>query len=121
SLPAGGYRALHPVQRARVVEELLNAVQGDAIGISPTLRPTVVAPRAVSQAAHRASKPRRASPTTTVRGTLASPLSLLTGRRRTLEGRLARMGVRTVSDLLYLFPRRYDDYSSIRPIAELTH
>src|SRR5712692_7252412 len=28
SLPAGGYRALHPVQRIRVVEELLNAVDG---------------------------------------------------------------------------------------------
>src|SRR5712692_4287918 len=26
SLPVGGYRALHPVQRSRVVEELLNAV-----------------------------------------------------------------------------------------------
>ena len=29
ALPPGGYRALHPVQRRRVVEELLKAVEGD--------------------------------------------------------------------------------------------
>ena len=29
SLPTGGYRALHPVQRQRVVEELLGAVEAD--------------------------------------------------------------------------------------------
>jgi ATP-dependent DNA helicase RecG len=54
-------------------------------------------------------------------GTLESPLTVLIGGKRALEARLARLDVRTVGDLLYLFPKRYDDYSAIRPIAELAY
>ena len=32
---------------------------------------------------------------------------------------LERMGVKTVRDLLYLFPRRHDDYSKLKPINSL--
>jgi len=34
--------------------------------------------------------------------------------------RLSNLGVQTVQDLLYLFPRRYDDYSSLKTISQLT-
>jgi ATP-dependent DNA helicase RecG len=121
SLPSGGYRALHPVQRARVVEAVLTAVDNGlpsgltsgpsaAILATPTIKPVL------------AATPRRAPPPArTVASTLESPVSVLTGRKKSLEGRLARLDVRTVGDLLCLFPKRYDDYSAIRPIAELIY
>jgi ATP-dependent DNA helicase RecG len=35
--------------------------------------------------------------------------------------RLQNLGVRTVQDLLYLFPRRYDDYSRLKKISQLMY
>lgn len=32
-----------------------------------------------------------------------------------------KLGVRTISDLLYLVPRRHDDYSQLRPLAQLNY
>jgi ATP-dependent DNA helicase RecG len=39
SLPSGGYRALHPVQRQRVVDELLGSVEADPPAARPEGRP----------------------------------------------------------------------------------
>jgi ATP-dependent DNA helicase RecG len=52
--------------------------------------------------------------------TLDSPLSALPGIGPSLAKAFARLRVRTVQDLLYHFPHRYDDYSSRTTIAELT-
>jgi ATP-dependent DNA helicase RecG len=35
--------------------------------------------------------------------------------------KLAKLGVYTVKDLLYLFPRRYDDYSQLKSISQLLY
>jgi len=35
--------------------------------------------------------------------------------------RLANLGVNTVSELLYLFPRRYDDFTALKKINELQY
>src|SRR5690606_9513950 len=32
---------------------------------------------------------------------------------------LARLGMQTLGDMLYYFPRRYDDYSQLKPIKDL--
>jgi ATP-dependent DNA helicase RecG len=32
---------------------------------------------------------------------------------------LARLGIQTLGDLLYYFPRRYVDYSQLKPINQL--
>jgi len=34
---------------------------------------------------------------------------------------LARLGLHTLGDLLYYFPRRYDDYSQLKPIGRLSY
>ena len=46
-------------------------------------------------------------------------MTALRGVRTALAAKLARLGVATVQDMLFFFPRRYNDFASIRPIAEL--
>ena len=51
--------------------------------------------------------------------TVDSPVSRLRGVDSKTAGRLSRLGVQSVRDLLYLFPRRHVDYSTFAKIAEL--
>ncbi|MBT4153236.1 MAG: ATP-dependent DNA helicase RecG [Candidatus Magasanikbacteria bacterium] len=48
-----------------------------------------------------------------------SSVSQLKGVGPTLERRLLSLGIRTIEDLLHHFPFRYEDYSSLLPIAEV--
>ena len=50
---------------------------------------------------------------------LDDPVTTLAGVSDVYEERLERIGVRTLRDLLLFFPRRYEDFSSITPIAFL--
>ncbi len=50
---------------------------------------------------------------------LDSPITVIRGITPTVAGRFARLNVRTIRDLLGLFPRRYVDYSQTKPIAQL--
>jgi len=122
SLPSGGYRALHPVQRKRVVEELLKAnVNGLEAASEPA--PAAVPPPPARAKPAVPTAPRRAT-SSPILGTLDSPVGVLTGRKRAVEGKLARITkwpVRTVRDLLFHFPRYHVDYSAIKPIAELDY
>ncbi|MBC7250919.1 MAG: ATP-dependent DNA helicase RecG [Anaerolineae bacterium] len=52
---------------------------------------------------------------------LDSPVTAIAGIKEGFAKRLARLGVYTIHDLLYLFPRRYDDYSALKPIAQLEY
>ena len=146
SLPSGGYRALHPVQRQRVVEELLGAVEADppaaregagragagespgvseeGLGASWSSAPSGASATSPPAPAKKTSVKRdppvsrpAASPPTVI-GTLDSPVSVLNPRKIKPE-QLARLNIGTVRDLLYHFPSRYHDLSELRPIAEL--
>ncbi len=121
SLPAGGYRALHPVQRRRVVEELLLALP-DSAEPPPAPPPETPAPperKAIPSPARPGGRTKRPSPSPAkIIGTLDSPVSVLGGLRRPDEAGLARLEIRTVRDLLFHFPARYHDYSEVRPIAQ---
>lgn len=50
---------------------------------------------------------------------LKTRLARLTGVGEVLRAELAKLGLETVGDLLNYFPRRYEDYSQIQPIAQL--
>ena len=52
---------------------------------------------------------------------LDSPVTVLPGISDGYAKRLARLGVTTIRDLLYLFPRRYDDYRSLKTISQLQY
>jgi ATP-dependent DNA helicase RecG len=50
---------------------------------------------------------------------LSTKLVSLTGVGEVMASELSRMGLETVQDLLWYFPRRYDDFSNLQPIARL--
>jgi len=52
---------------------------------------------------------------------LAQPVTNLKGVGQKIAERLARLGATTILDLLYLFPRRYDDYTLMKPISKLKY
>jgi ATP-dependent DNA helicase RecG len=49
---------------------------------------------------------------------LDDPTTVLKAVNRPTGEKLAKLGVMTVRDLLWLFPNRHQDYSALRPIAE---
>ncbi len=119
ALPTHGYASLTPEERrrwlARTVQLLSGAVEGPA---------ATSARRAVPEAPTR-PKPKReiVEPAASVirdpASTLELPITVIRGVRAALATKLARLGVATVQDMLFFFPRRYNDFASIRPIAEL--
>ncbi len=52
---------------------------------------------------------------------LQSSITTLGGIGPVKKGLFAQLGVRSIGDLLYLFPRRYDDYSKLKPINRLEY
>ena len=118
SLPPRGYRALHPVQRRRVVEELERALKEPlpAVPARPaeTRNSETVPDRRPPQGSREGVRPRSA-----VVGTMDSSVEVLKGVSRGYAGKLKKLGVEKVGDLLWLFPFRYSDFSQVRPIAKL--
>jgi ATP-dependent DNA helicase RecG len=55
----------------------------------------------------------------TAERSLDSPVTVLKGVSTVTAGRLTRLGVKTVMDLLYLMPRRHDDYSRAAKVSDL--
>jgi len=52
---------------------------------------------------------------------LDSEVSVLKGVSTAYSRKLERLGVRTVADLLFLVPRRYDDFSALKTISRLVY
>jgi len=52
---------------------------------------------------------------------LDSPITKLRGISTVYARRLERLGVRTIRDLLYLIPRRHDDFSKLKTINQLEY
>ncbi len=52
-------------------------------------------------------------------GTLESPITVLNGVGPTTAGKFARLGVRTIKDMLHFFPGRHLDYARMRTVSEL--
>ena len=122
-LPPGGYRALHPIQRQRVVDELLRLADNGAQREAARRPPVEPAPPPVPKPAARkpASPPKASAKPERKRLpglTPDSPVSAL-GPTKPDVTRLQKIGIETVHDLLYHFPKRYHDYSEVRPIASL--
>ena len=50
-----------------------------------------------------------------------APLTVLSGIGQGFAQKLANLELQTLGDLLYYFPRRYDDYSKLKPINRLQY
>jgi len=59
-------------------------------------------------------------PTTVVRQSIDSPITVIRGISSSLATRFNKLGVKTVRDLLYFFPHRHLDYSQRKFISQLT-
>ena len=79
---------------------------------------------------HRQERPQRAAPpprseTTPGAKTSATPaaldakLTVLQGIGPKHADTLSKLGLQTLGDMLYYYPRRYDDYSQLKPIKDL--
>jgi ATP-dependent DNA helicase RecG len=68
------------------------------------------------------AKPSEATSTPSYSQTgLDSPVTVLRGVGPRQAKRMERLGIQTIRDLLYSFPRRYDDYSHLKPINRLEY
>jgi ATP-dependent DNA helicase RecG len=74
---------------------------------------TSAAPETVAEPTEPAS--------TETRIDIDSPVTQLRGVSDAYAKRLSRLGVKTIRDLLYLFPHRYDDFSSLKTIDQLEY
>jgi ATP-dependent DNA helicase RecG len=110
-LPPGGYRSLPPDERERWVDAVLAALAGGAPRLASA------APNAVP-ARQRAARPAAPPPPPPPLGP-ASPLTDLPGVSRAIAARFEKLGVTTVGDAAFLFPRRFNDYTNLRRIADL--
>jgi ATP-dependent DNA helicase RecG len=52
---------------------------------------------------------------------LSAALTVLSGIGPRHASTLEKLGLRTLGDMLYYFPRRYDDYSQLKPIHRLSY
>ena len=82
----------------------------------PAAAPASQGPSTPPAASRPPRKPRPGSPPPGL--DLDAPVDRLRGVSSRLSARLQRLGVSTVRDLLYLFPRRHQDYSRTVKIAE---
>ena len=76
---------------------------------------------APSAKARHAAKPAPPPRPTTSRPGLDSPVTVLSGVGQARAKKLQRLGVTTIRDLLYLFPRRYNDFSALKTISQLEY
>jgi ATP-dependent DNA helicase RecG len=99
-------------ERREIVEAIQRRWAGaDGHVMSPKTRPVQEEPRAQAST----------TPPSEARTNLDSPVTELHGISDAYAKRLERLGVATIRDLLYLFPHRYDDFSSLKTINQLMY
>ncbi|MDO9129323.1 MAG: ATP-dependent DNA helicase RecG [Anaerolineales bacterium] len=146
-----GYHDLTPEARAEALKTLWKQIQGQTAtrresqpDASPTSSPEPSAAASgltLQSAPARRERPapqpsRPASPPGPEKGradlhpggrtnqtpiALNASLTVLAGIGQSHARDLARLGLRTLGDMLYYFPRRYDDYSQLKPIHRLNY
>ena len=101
------YRELEPASRDKWLRGLLAAKPAAAKRAKPASRAKQTDQKAATGAAAAPGDP------------LDGDVTLVKGVKGVMQGKLAKLGVQTVRDLLYLFPNRHNDYADVRKISEL--
>lgn len=98
--------------RVRNINEVLAAISEMETKHSASASPKRVGKKVEKPARRPPSQPDQS---------LDSPVTSLRGVSIGYAKRLQRLGVTTVDDLLYLFPRQYDDFSALKTISNLMY
>jgi len=85
----------------------------EAVQPRPSPKPTGQAPGAPTIVPHAAAQVERMG--------LDAPITVMVGISRGYAEKFVKLGVKTIRDLLYLFPRRYDDYRNLKSINRLEY
>jgi len=110
-----GYSDMEPEARQAAAAKAEALLSGDAsAGTAQPLQPEPE-PREVAQPRKTETEP---APSEQSRG-LGASVTELDGVGQVNARRLANLEVRTIRDLLYHFPRRYDDYTHLTTISKL--
>jgi ATP-dependent DNA helicase RecG len=116
-----------PSQRAALVEDMLSiihhGVKVQAVADASARQTAAVqdepgAPEVIGPAAP--PSPPRPGAGRSIDG-LDSSVTRLPGIKKGYAGRLENLGIRTIGDILGLYPRRYDDYRSLKVISQLEY
>ncbi len=107
ALPKSGYASLSQRQRSEWNKQVHVLLNPGRSGPTPP----------VKRARGATTKPTPARPAPT--SNVDAPVGSLGRVRGTTVRRLQRLGVETVEDLLWYFPRRHVDFTKMKPIAEL--
>jgi len=120
-----------PGGRAALVENVLDKITGRPVSPSPGQEPRASSldlPTAEEHAPRQEPAPPVTPPLRPRPGPLErpiegldSPITRLPGIKKGYAGRLANLGVETIGDILELYPRRYDDYRSLKTINQLEY
>lgn len=109
------YSSLQIESRREAMQTLRAALRGAHAGESPA--PEAVAELPLPETPSPSRRPPRAAPG---RG-LDAPVEMLAGIGKKRGELLEKLGVKTVRDLVYFYPRRYEDYSTLKTINRLVY
>jgi ATP-dependent DNA helicase RecG len=116
--PNGRRAAIDALQRT--LEERPGAGGAETTAPSPPREAPAPPSGPATPTPSQASTPTVAPPSSQTTG-LDSPITTLKGVGPRQAKRLARLGVQSIRDCLYLFPRRHDDYTQLKPINRLEY
>ena len=112
-LPRPGYASMSADQRSSWLDDTLTLLDGDGAATAPAVQRRAATPARTA----RAARPRR--PSGEQERSLTSSVEVLPRVSTAIAGRLRKLGVTTIRDLLYLFPRRHNDFGSLCSVANL--
>ena len=112
-LPRQGYASLSADQRGRWLDDTLTLLGGDGAATATAAKRSASTPARAA----RAARPRR--PREEQERSLTSPVEVLPRVSTAIAGRLRKLGVTSIRDLLYMFPRRHNDFGSLCRVADL--
>ncbi len=128
------YSSLPLEQRPLAISEMLNILDQipygnsrsiEAVEITKDYSPEKLPPQGpvntINQVPLESNKQKPSVPSSATPGAgLDAPLTVVQGVGPSKASMFKSLGVNTLEDLLYFFPRRYDDYTQLKPINRLT-
>lgn len=110
-------------QRSQMIRTILKNLAESLDSASSFHQPPPLKPGAAGVTVRPSASPPVSEPASAQHPTrgLDAPVTSLPGISTAYATRLKRLGIETVHDLLYHFPHRYEDYSTLKPIHRLQY